>query len=183
MHRSGSFKNGIRELASKAGRAFFGLKSILRDMSPGPKMFLRLFDSFVLPILLYCCEIWGGFGWKKHPDERISLLNQLLLTDSTEYEKLNIKLCKQILRLPSRASNIACRAELGRYPLMINIIVAMLKYDRRLRSLGPNDLVSHAYMSQKSRVVNSYHSLTHPTLCDKLNGEIATNTLDPVSVA
>ena len=156
IHKSGLFTKSIRDLATKAERAFFCMKSMLKECSITPRLYVKLFDSLVQPVLLYCCEVWGGFGLKKRKDINKSLFLNLMTNDKTPFEKLNIKLSKQSLKIPRRASNFACRAELGRFPIMRTIIVAILKYNMRLKTLDNNDLVIQAYLSQKNRHENSY---------------------------
>ena len=39
--------------------------------------------------------------------------------DSSPTEKIHLKFCKRYLEVNNKASNIACRAELGRLPLLI----------------------------------------------------------------
>ena len=75
------------------------------------KLFIKLFDLLVKPILLYCSEVWGGFAVKTSTSDAI--YEKLMNNDKTPYEISNIKLCKQSLRLPLRVSNLAARAELG----------------------------------------------------------------------
>ena len=123
--KSGSFTNSIKLLNLKAQRAYFALKNMLRDTKISPKLYTRLFDSLIRPILLYASEIWGGFGIKKG-NKHNSVYEQIMFNDKTPYEKVNIMLSKQCLQLPRRASNMASRAELGRLPLRHHIIVAML---------------------------------------------------------
>lgn len=50
-------------------------------------------------------------------------------------EKLNIRLCKFLLGVSRKASNLAVMGELGRYPFYIDVIVTMLKYWLRLHNL------------------------------------------------
>ena len=119
----------------------------------------------VKPIMLYACEVWGGFGVKQN--KRLHLLNRLLGNDKYPFELLNIKLCKRSLRLPNRVSNMGCRAELGRIPIMKSIIVAILKYYIRSEFLNESDPLKEAFMSQKSLTTNSYNTLTFTDLCSQ----------------
>ena len=54
---------------------------------------LKLFESTIKPILLYCSEIWGGFlnEFKKNKIE------QLLINNKHNFEKLQIMFCSQPL--------------------------------------------------------------------------------------
>jgi hypothetical protein len=49
-----------------------------------------------------------------------------------ERKKTHLKFCKLYLGVSRRASNIACRGELGKFPLLISIkknIINYIKYD------------------------------------------------------
>ena len=63
-----------------------------------------------MPFLLYGCEIWGP-----------ELLSYKTHFDKSTIEQVHIKFCKQTLNVPWYTENKACRAELGRYPLSIDI--------------------------------------------------------------
>ena len=78
---------------------------------------IKLFDVLIKPILLYASEVWGGFGIRKQND--CDIVKQLLMLETSPYEKMYIKTMKFALRLHSRTSNVGCRAELGRLPLYI----------------------------------------------------------------
>ena len=57
----------------------------------------------ISPTLSYNSKVWGMCikqGFKKW--------------DSSQIKKINFKLCKRYLEVNNKASNIACRAELGR---------------------------------------------------------------------
>ena len=47
-------------------------------------------------------------------------------------EKQNDKFCKYLLSVNKKASNLAVRGELGRYPLLIDVVLSMVKYWVRL---------------------------------------------------
>ena len=56
---SGKFAKGIEDLKCRSLRAIFSLKNIfyrIPDMSPNIQK--KLFNSLILPILSYACEIW-----------------------------------------------------------------------------------------------------------------------------
>ena len=61
IHKSGNFTKAIKDLAMRARRAFYSLKYMLKECAVSPKLFMKLFDSLVRPILLYCSEVWGDF--------------------------------------------------------------------------------------------------------------------------
>ena len=69
------------------------------------------------------------------------ILNTLLFLNKAPYELLHVKASKQILQILKCASNFGPLAELGRLPLMCNVICAICKYRARLESMGNDDLL------------------------------------------
>ena len=61
---------------------------------------MSLFDSMVVPILLYGSEVWGIY-------------------ENKEIDKLHIKFCKRILGVKQQTPNLAVLGELGRFPLSV----------------------------------------------------------------
>ena len=93
----------------------------------------------IMPILSYNAEVWGVYN--KHDFEH---------WDKTATEKVHLRLCKSYLALNKRASNLACRAEMGRFPTKIAIDKQILKYWYRLTKLSENSIVKQAFiLSQK----------------------------------
>ena len=90
--------------------------------------------ALVKPVLLYACEIWGP-----------ELLSYKTHFDKSTIEQVHIKFCKQTLNVPWYTENIACRAELGRYPLSIDIKASIFSYWQRLENSCNNVLLSEAF--------------------------------------
>ncbi len=149
MSSSGSFTKATGDLYNSALRAYFSVRSVCsQNLNWKPRIIIKLFDTMVKPIILYCSEVLGAFNIKKTDTSRV--IDSLMSNNKTMAEKLNIRMCKQILKLPKTASNIAARAELGRLPIMKSTIVAFCKYYARLHTFKDNDLLYHALKSQKS---------------------------------
>ena len=102
-----------------------GMDSILNEMIKHGRYYLMLslFDALVKPLLLYGCEIWGP-----------ELLSYKTHFDKSTFEQVHIKFCKQTLNTPWYTENKACRAELGRYPLSIDIKASIFSYWQRLHT-------------------------------------------------
>ena len=92
------------------------------------KTAIRLFDAAILPILTYVPEIWA--------------LNSTLDYDKWDNcppEKSHLHFIRHILGTKRSANNLICRAELGRYPLCIEInyrIVTFYKYIKEMPKVG-----------------------------------------------
>ena len=92
-----------------------------------------------MPILSYNAEVWGVYN--KHDFEH---------WDKTTTEKAHLRFCKSYLALNKHASNLACRAEMGRFPTKIAIYKQILKYWYGLTKLSENSIIKQAFiLSQK----------------------------------
>ncbi len=139
---SGDFKVAIKKLKIKAMRAYFKVISSLKSQSILTfKLQSKLFDSIVKPIMLYGSQVWGQ-----------QLINNILKQDLGQldklpFEELHNKLCKYSLGVGKFASNMACRAELGRYPLLITICALSVRlWNSILKS--PSKLLYCAYQEE-----------------------------------
>ena len=57
------------------------------------------------------------------------------------FEKLHLKFCKQTIGVHRNAHNLAARAELGKYPLEMNILISVLRYYLRLKTYTKGTLL------------------------------------------
>ena len=94
-----------------------------------PTLQCRLFDTCVKPIFLYCTEIWSPYSlnFVKVPLKS----NSFNLEESYEdflSERIHTKFCKFLLGVNRYSSNLACKSEVGRYPLAISASLLSLKY-------------------------------------------------------
>ena len=163
------FDNAKNELYKKGLKVYFKLS---KSMSPMPKAhtMLHLFDHIIKPLLLYGCEIWGIFNLnfrepKPTNDPRLLFLHNLKtnypiasrrLDSKDPIEKLHTKLCKYILGVNSRASNLGVYGELGRSPLYIDQIITCTKYFYHLEFSEDNKLLRKIYDSIKSNEPTIY---------------------------
>ena len=97
-----------------------------------------MFDSVIAPIALYGSEVWGPLSthnytrWDKHPTE-----------------SLHAEFCRNILKVQRKTPTNACRAELGRFPLIIPIQKRALKFWQHLKFSNPNSLQYKALKTQE----------------------------------
>ena len=99
----------------------------------------KLFNALVKPVLLYACEIWGP-----------ELLSYKTHFYKSTIEQVHIKFCKQTLKVPWYTENTACRVELGRYLLSIDIKSSIFNYWQRLKHSCNNVLLSEAFQYAKT---------------------------------
>ncbi len=70
---------------------------------------IEIFDRMIVPIMLYCFEVWGPENY-------------------TETDKLHLKFFKHILGVHGRNTNTMAYGELGRFSLGIHIKKRMIGY-------------------------------------------------------
>ena len=87
----------------KARNALFKMKKSIGLNNPC-KLLEKLFDSIIVPIMFYGCEIWG-------------IESVLKCKDSEPHEKFHVNLLKNYLEFTVKVENVACRSALGRLPI------------------------------------------------------------------
>jgi hypothetical protein len=157
-------------LTTKAKNALFALNSSLRKVQYNPKLALKLFDTLIKPIALYGCEVWGAFG--SRVGNVNTLLNVMLDADGKPFEALNIKACKQALHVNKNVSNLGAKAELGRFPMSVSIIISILKYFYRLKHTPVNSLLYCALRSQLNKTRNSGNTQTFTSVAINLASQL-----------
>ena len=91
---------------------------------PKAALACEIFDTMISPNLTDNSEIWGVYA---RPDFKT--------WEDSQIEKAHLQFCKRYLEVNNKASNIACRAELGRFPLNITINQTILKYILYIQSI------------------------------------------------
>ena len=76
----------------------------------------------ISPILTYNSEVWGA-----------SLKSDFKSWDNSGIEKTSLHFCKRYLKVHNKSSSVACRSELGRFPLIIDINKKILNYLNNLQ--------------------------------------------------
>ena len=118
-------------------RAYFSLRKHFNIYNQVQvRTLTSLFDSFVVPISMYCSEVWGAF---LSPNNRnAATFKNNHFNDNQPLEKLHIRFCKQVLGKHNKGSNYNCRTELGRLHLSVSTYCTLSKYWFRLTSSGTN---------------------------------------------
>ena len=144
---SGTFNKACEALTSKALKAFYKFKQI--HPNNNVPLALKLFDTLVSPIASYCGAIWGVLCTGNNVD-----IYDLNFYDKAPLEKINLKLCKYLLGVNKYSCNHAVRGELGRYPLLINVLDMCSKFRRRIFTLSDNTLVKLSCIDINSCISN-----------------------------
>ena len=138
---SGTFSDAIIHLSKKASKAAFCIWKSLYSDKCNVLVHLKLFDSCVKPILLYCSELWA----------LPLLLKGTNLSDfEVNYEKfvpdkIQVKFAKYLLGVHKSATNIAVLGELGLYPLSVSALKSCVSYWLHVLKATDDKLIFHAY--------------------------------------
>ena len=109
-----SFSGAIEERAAKGKKSTMEIIRTLRRIGcASPDIFFKLFDTQVVPALLYAAEVWGHREFSK-------------------LERVHIFACKRFLRVADKTPNDVIYGELGRYPLWIMSNIKCIKFWFRL---------------------------------------------------
>lgn len=122
-----SFDIGTSHLVAKGKKAAnFVCRLFQNCKEMSASTFFKIFDSKVVPILLYSSEIWGY--------QRLDTV-----------ERVHMLACKRFLGVPLKTHNKMVYSELGRYPLYINSSVKSIKYWFKILHMEPHRLPKQAY--------------------------------------
>ena len=99
---------------------------------------------------MYCSEIWAPFLYKGN-------INNILSNVNYPIEKFHIRFCKHVIGTKKYVSTIACRIELGRYPLAITSITNCYRYFLRLHDINVDSLL----VVQKRVALYSKHLISY----------------------
>ncbi len=131
--QNGNFKLAQKQLSEKALRALYKIRKQIDLHKLSPKVATKNFDTIISPILLYNSEVWGAYE-----------KNDFNKWDNTDIEKTHLRFCKLYLGVNKTASNIACRGELGRFPLLITIQRNIFNYLKHILQLPDDSIVRQA---------------------------------------
>lgn len=135
-------------LCKSATKAMYMLKRYLDLNVINIKTALALFDTLIVPIALYGCEVSNinnimrgkhGIGFEK--------------VMSWKQERLQLHFIRYLLGVNAKATNAAVLGEVGRYPLYIKALKQILKYHTRIKSYNKNSLLADAYKEMRENKI------------------------------
>ena len=116
---NGSFVHHKTHLVGQSRKAMFALLKKSKELELPIHLQLKLFDSLILPILLYGCEFWG-------------YENFLIL------DRLHLKYLKYVLGPQQSTSSCMVYRETERFPLSVYIKTRMISFWCKLVSDAKN---------------------------------------------
>ena len=125
-----SWSHHIKTRSTKGLRALGCTQAMLYKIpNINHKVVWKVFDTKIKPIMHYGAEIWG-------------------YTEAVEIERVQNKLCKQILKINSKVPTISLHGELGRLPLKTNRLTLMINYWLRVVCMSDQRITKDAYKLQ-----------------------------------
>ena len=112
----------------------YKLQRSFASVSPPPELYNKLFDTSVKSVALYNCEIWATDNVNrliKYDSKKV-----YELSENDLHERLHTKFCKSNLHVKRNSVNMACRAELGRFPQTLDVNTQIIKYHDYLDNLS-----------------------------------------------
>ena len=126
-----SFSPTINDLSIKASRAIFALNNKIKLSKLPTRLALKLFQSLLLPILLYGCEVWGPY-----------IDNDCESWEKSKIEQIHVQYLKRILGCNINTSNIMARGEVGVRPLILEIINRTINYTKSIKERNTSTVFS-----------------------------------------
>ena len=133
IHSNGNMVAASENLCTRGWKATFKLKSTLKDMDVQPATRLKLFDTLIKPIICYGSDVWGPL---------INLQNSKSVdifwrkSEKLPVETFQLKYCKNVLGVHSKATNAAVMGELGRLPVTLFLIKTSLRFCQHIEEVG-----------------------------------------------
>ena len=130
---NGLFLKTQSTLASQANKAVFKLRKSLSKFKNVPiSLSLELFDKLISPILSYASEIWG-------------------FHESPDIERVHLSFCKSLISVKKSTQNDFVYGMLGRYPLILERHVKIIKYWLKVVSGTKTQYVYTLYQASYQR--------------------------------
>lgn len=163
LTNSCNFTRTKHVLKNKGTKVINKLKSLISNSPIKRSITLKLFDQLIRPILTYGSEIWGVFDINSRTCSKNNTITPEEMFEKLPQETIHLAYCKYTLGISSKASNLATRGELGRFPLYIHILNQVVKYLHRIENCTDGSLLEDAYKEKKAqlKLKNSWISLTH----------------------
>ena len=127
---NGKFTKAINKQVLQARRASYSVIAKSRKFQLPIDIQFHLFDTCIMPILLYGCEIWGCSNF-----ENVEIFHN--------------QFCKYILKLGTKTVNNMALGELGRFKIEKHIKQKMLNFWVRINTSNSNKICLALYQNIK----------------------------------
>jgi hypothetical protein len=123
-----AFSHALNEMSLRAKKGVFGILRFLWSLNRNcPKLFFKMFDCQIQPILTYGCEIWA------------------LSTNHVPIERVHLLGIKRLLNVSIKTPTALIYCESGRYPIYISTYCRCIRFWLKLTRMENNRLPKLAY--------------------------------------
>ena len=145
---SGSTLEPSKNLRERATKAMFKIMKTFGGKIDDCKVGTHLFNHMIKPILTYGSSIWGAhvYDFEKLLDEEGDRPN--IYFDKIQIEMVQTKFNKILLGVHKKAANVATYAELGAYPLAVDVTLEIVKFWLHMINSRTDSLLYDCYMFQ-----------------------------------
>ena len=153
---SGSLKANQTQLRKKGLKAYFSLENTIDLSSIAKVAIFKLFDSLILPVVSYGCQIWltkTELLKCLSSDNKKNACDVLRAISLDPMENLHLSLLKWTLGVRKKTTNIPMWGDSGRSPIGVQVIKMLIDFHNRLAQLDEADseqIVRHAFVEQKN---------------------------------
>lgn len=106
-----NFCSARKKIVDQSQKALFAMYRKIKNITLPVDLQLQLFDTLIVPILLYSSEVWGF-------ENKYTCI----------IEKMHLQFCKNLLKVRNSTPNFMVYGELGRVPLEISIKLRMVTF-------------------------------------------------------
>ena len=123
-----TFSYSLEEMAMKARKGVFCILKFLWSLGKNcPKLFFKMFDCQIQPMLTYGSEVWG------------------LSADHTAIERVHLFAIKRLLNISIKTPTALIYCETGRHPLYIQTYTRCIKYWLKITRMEETRIPKKAY--------------------------------------
>ena len=164
---SGSFSTSIAELTNKAKKAMMPLfNTIMKFNIPFGKA-LKLFQTYIEPILLYNAENQTTMSDRDIEKCRMDRNHIYTIASESPLTRTQLKFTKFVMGVGKHCPNMTIFGESASLPLLTRAQIHMMKFWDRIKNMHENTLVNMAY--RENLALNSNWCKTIQTLNSTYN--------------
>ena len=165
---SGIVTRAMNTLTDKAKKALHPLLGAIAKFDLPGRLAIRLFHTYISPILLYGVENWSILS--NLDIERFEDLYLFKKTEKSNADIVHRKLLKFVLGVSKTCHNVAIYGDTGEVPLSLKGYRLMLNYWKRLSALPEKSLAKKALIENANIRTNWIITIEKLLRCLKLLG-------------
>ena len=148
-------KRAVKQLNDQALKAYHSLLGVFDRVALDIQTKLSLFDSLIVPIILYGSEVWGIYNYKI-------------------VDKIHLRFCRYLFGVSQQTTNYTVYGELGRFPLYILAKGRLVNFFLKMKQ-NPQSITYSAFLSQLTRNRSNFWASKMKRVIDHLGFGFLTN--------